>query len=108
MVYGDNTGGDMVGVLTFILVLLNNSCHTLEIVVDFLISPLTPNWSGHLPSCNSWSGPAETDCPGAASISSYSRTEECFSIVQSRQASSKDIGVADEEAAEEAIVGETE
>ena len=29
----------MVRVLTFILELLNNSCHTLEIVVNFLISP---------------------------------------------------------------------
>ena len=50
--------------------------------------------------------PAETDCPGASSISSSSRTEECFSIVQSRQASSNDMrsGVADEEAEAEAIV----
>ena len=47
------------------------------------------------------------DCTGASSISSSSRTEECFSIVQSRQASSNDIrsGAADEEAEAEAIVG---
>ena len=50
--------------------------------------------------------PAETDCPGASSISSSSRTDECFSIVQSRQASSNDMrsGAADEEPEAEAIV----
>ena len=58
MVCSDHTGGDVVGVLTFILELRNNSCHTLEIVVDFLVNPLESDWRVHLLSCNSQSGPS--------------------------------------------------